>query len=369
METDKNTAEYFSSYEDLEIHKLMLEDRPRTLAYQKAILNNKSYFRNKIVMDVGSGTGIISLFCAQAGARKVYAVEASNLAILAKEVVKENGFDEVIEVIHDKVENVNLPGDLKVDILVSEWMGFYLLHEGMLDSVLAARDKFLKKSGAMFPESATMYVAPCSLPSLYEKWDNIYGVSMRTFGECLRKNKGNKPEILTVKREDLLGTEVALCWINLKEDKPYNLDSFTIKHVVGANKTGFYQGLCVWFKCGFPELLDNKNTVVLDTSPDGEMTHWKQTVIVLPQSHEVEVGQPIAFQLDIKRDMSNRRRYNLEMTILDPEAVDHPLPCTCHMTKCILIRAFMEQSTHGEMEIYPKFEENILKDDEIDDED
>lgn len=76
----------------------MLEDEPRTLAYKNAILNNKEYFKDKIVMDVGCGTGILSIFCAQAGAKKVFAVEASNLANLAKEIVKENNFENVIEV-------------------------------------------------------------------------------------------------------------------------------------------------------------------------------------------------------------------------------------------------------------------------------
>lgn len=76
----------------------MLDDHPRTDAYRKAILENKSYFKDKIVMDVGCGTGILSIFCAQAGAKKVYAVEASKLANLAKEVIKENKFEEIIEV-------------------------------------------------------------------------------------------------------------------------------------------------------------------------------------------------------------------------------------------------------------------------------
>ena len=52
-----------------------------------------------------------------------------------------------------------------VDVVVSEWMGFYLLHESMLDSVLHARDRFLRKDGAgvMLPSHATIYTAPCSL--------------------------------------------------------------------------------------------------------------------------------------------------------------------------------------------------------------
>lgn len=62
---------------------------------------------------------------------------------------------------HDRIENVTLPGNIKADIIISEWMGFYLLHEGMLDSVIWARDHLLNAGGLLFPESATIYSAPC----------------------------------------------------------------------------------------------------------------------------------------------------------------------------------------------------------------
>lgn len=76
----------------------MLEDKPRVLAYKDAILKNREYFKDKVVMDVGCGTGILSIFCAQAGAKKVYAVEASNVAGLAKDIILSNNFQNVIEV-------------------------------------------------------------------------------------------------------------------------------------------------------------------------------------------------------------------------------------------------------------------------------
>ncbi|XP_075981313.1 arginine methyltransferase 8 [Anticarsia gemmatalis] len=370
MEIDSVQNEYFSSYEDLEIHRLMLEDEPRTLAYKNAILNNKSYFKDKIVMDVGCGTGILSIFCAQAGAKKVYAVEASNLAILAKEIIKENNFENVIEVIHSKVEDVILPNYSKVDILVSEWMGFYLMHEGMLDSVLIARDKFLKEDGLMFPESAAVYIAPCSVPSLYQKWNNIYGVKMSSFSKELRSSKGNKPEVLTLQPEDLLGEEVILCWLNMKETTLEDIESLSIQHVVGASKSGNYQGLCIWFECNFPESSDEggDRRVVLDTSPKSAPTHWKQTVIVFPQEQDVEEGEPIAFQLDMNRDQLNGRRYNLQMTMLDPEAIEHPQPCSCHMTKCILVKTFLKQHTDHVLSQQTD-NKTVLQDEPIDEDD
>lgn len=72
-----------------------------------------------------------------------------------------NNFFIYNQVLQCPVEKVTLPVNVKVDAIVSEWMGFYLLHEGMLDSVIFARDNFLKEDGKMFPEHAYLYVAPC----------------------------------------------------------------------------------------------------------------------------------------------------------------------------------------------------------------
>ncbi|CAH2243012.1 probable protein arginine N-methyltransferase 6.1 [Pararge aegeria] len=361
MEMNVTQGDYFTSYEDLEIHRLMLEDEPRTDTYRRAILGNKNYFKDKVVMDVGCGTGILSIFCAQAGAKKVYAIEASNLVKLAKEIVKENNFEDIIEVIHSKVEDATLPGDLKVDAIVSEWMGFYLLHEGMLDSVLVARDKFLKEGGEMFPESAVIYVAPCSVPQLYNKWTNFYGVSLSTFAKQLRASKSSKPEIMQISQENLLGAEIAMAWINLREDTVNDLNCYSIQHVVGASKTGQYQGLCVWFECNFPEL-SSGSRVVLSTGPEAKLTHWKQTVILLPEEQNVDEQEPIAFLLDMNRDKNSSRRYNLELTLLDPQEVEHPVPCTCDMTKCILIKVVMSQHTEHAMQ-----QNGIIEDDPLDD--
>ena len=57
-----------------------------------------------------------------------------------------------------KIEEVDIPVD-EVDIIISEWMGYYLLYESMLDSVLWARDRYLKANGKMLPDKATMYIA------------------------------------------------------------------------------------------------------------------------------------------------------------------------------------------------------------------
>ena len=151
---------YFDSYAHFGIHEEMLKDEVRTKTYMNSIIQNKHLFKDKIVMDVGCGTGILSMFAAKAGAKQVIGVECSSIIHQAKKIIDANGFSEQITLLHGKVEEVELPeGIEKVDIIISEWMGYFLLYESMLDTVLVARDKFLKKGGLLFPDKATLYIA------------------------------------------------------------------------------------------------------------------------------------------------------------------------------------------------------------------
>lgn len=339
---------YFDSYEDLEIHELMLTDKPRQDAYRNAIIGNKDLFTGKIVLDVGSGTGILSIFCAQAGAKKVYAVEASKIARLSRDIIKENGYENTIEVFECKVEDFQLPaGSEKVDIIVSEWMGFYLLHEGMLDSVIVARDRFLKPNGLMFPETASILVAPCSVPSRFDVFENLSGVSLKRFGSALRKHKSNKPEIINVTAGDLLHEGHIMAWLDLKEVTVEDLSSFDMKEVIVVQKSGRLQGVCLWFDCTFPNGDSSQlmNEVVLSTSPSSPSTHWKQSVILLPEEacEDVEKQDPVAFSLSMTRSSDHHRRYNLQLTLLDAEKEEHALPCDCVLTKCILMKAHLQK--------------------------
>jgi len=151
-------SNYFSAYGFLYNQKEMLEDPHRMASYYNAILGNKACFKDKVVLDVGTGSGILAVWAAQAGAKKVYAVEATYMAKHAEKTAVANGFGDVIDVIQATMEEAELPE--KVDIIVSEWMGYFLLRESMLDSVIIARDKWLKPDGAMYPSHATLYVAP-----------------------------------------------------------------------------------------------------------------------------------------------------------------------------------------------------------------
>lgn len=86
----------------------------------------------------------------------------------------------LLSVIQGKVEDITLPDGIeKVDIIVSEWMGYALLYESMLDSVLCARDRFLKPGGVMAPSQCRMMLGLCEATEIYKErigfWNDIYG--------------------------------------------------------------------------------------------------------------------------------------------------------------------------------------------------
>ena len=173
-------------YSLLDIHAVMIQDKVRTSTYANFILTNPTLFRDAVVLDVGCGTGILSLFAAKAGAKRVFAVDASEIAEKAEKIVKANGLANIITVIHGKIEEISLPeGINQVDIIISEWMGYALLYESMLNSVLHARDRFLRPGGVMAPSQCRMMLGLCDGSEIHKDrigfWEDVYGMQYDTF--------------------------------------------------------------------------------------------------------------------------------------------------------------------------------------------
>ena len=142
-------------YAEIEVHRTMICDRVRTEAFRRAI--DAVVRPGDIVLDVGAGSGILSIFAAKAGAARVYAVERTTVAVLAEGLAAANGVAERVQVIHGDVTDLEPPE--QVDVIVSEWLGGFGIDEGMLVPVIAARDRWLKPGGTMIPRSVTAWTA------------------------------------------------------------------------------------------------------------------------------------------------------------------------------------------------------------------
>lgn len=172
-ETDAHTAMlYFDYYSKLANQFNMLQDSVRTNLYHGAVTQNPSDFKKKTVMDVGAGSGILSFFAAQAQAEHVYAVEASSVANGIDVLKKHNPLlGACITTINSTVESIT-DEFLKVDTIISEPIGTFLLNERMIESFLYARDMFLKPNGKLYPNKAKLYIALFSDSTLYQEIQN-----------------------------------------------------------------------------------------------------------------------------------------------------------------------------------------------------
>ena len=163
-------------YAEFEVHRTMICDQVRTGAFRDAI--HAVVRPGDIVLDVGAGSGILSVFAARAGAARVYAVERTSVAVLAQELAAANGVADIVQVIHGDIMDVELPE--RVDVIVSEWLGGFGIDEGMLVPVIAARDRWLKPGGVMIPRSVTAWAGLAHDRYLAETMeflrDNPYGL-------------------------------------------------------------------------------------------------------------------------------------------------------------------------------------------------
>ena len=117
-------------------------------------------------------------FAVRAGAKHVYATDVSNMIDNARKIADVNGMSDRITFLKGRVEDAKLP---QVDIIISEWMGFCLLSEIMLDCLLQARDKYLVPGGLMFPDKCSLYIAGIEdAERLSGKVDCKYELSLRS---------------------------------------------------------------------------------------------------------------------------------------------------------------------------------------------
>ncbi|KRZ07754.1 Histone-arginine methyltransferase CARM1, partial [Trichinella zimbabwensis] len=312
---EASASSYFQFYGCLAQQQNMMQDFIRTSTYQRAVLANLDDFKDKVVLDVGAGSGILSFFAVQAEAKTVYAIEASSMAVHCETLTKSNGYGDRIKVIAEKVENAVLPE--LVDTIISEPMGCMLLNERMLESFVHAR-KFLKPGGKMYPTIGDLHFAPFSDEILYAEtcakanfWaqDHFHGINLSAL-----KNQG----FLEFFRQPIVDT--FHCGILMAQGLKYTIDFSTcaeesfqrieIPFDFEMKRTCFIHGMAFWFDVAF---IGTNTTVWLSTSPSEPLTHWYQV--------RCQIMHPLFCKIDSHLTgtvifVANKRQsYDIELTM------------------------------------------------------
>ncbi|RCV11419.1 hypothetical protein SEVIR_2G191300v4 [Setaria viridis] len=286
----------------------MLKDIVRTKTYQNVITQSSFLIKDKIVLDVGAGTGILSLFCAKAGAKHVYAIECSQMADMAKEIVKTNGYSDVITVIKGKVEEIELPVP-KVDVIISEWMGYFLLFENMLNTVLYARDKWLADDGVVLPDKASLHLTAIEDAEYKEDkiefWNNVYGFDM----SCIKKQAMMEPLVDTVDANQIVTNCQLLKTMDISKMTPGDA-SFTVPFKLTAERNDYIHALVAYFNVSFTKC---HKLMGFSTGPRSKATHWKQTVLYLEDVITICEGETLTGSMTVTPNKKNPRDIDIKL--------------------------------------------------------
>ena len=278
-------------YAEFEVHRTMICDRVRTEAFRRAI---ETVVRpGDVVLDVGAGSGILSVFAARAGARRVYAVERTEIAVVAQELALANGVAEVVQVIHGDVLDIELPE--RVDVIVSEWLGGFGIDEGMLVPVIAARDRWLKPGGVMIPGTVTAWTALVHDRYLAETveflQDNPYGLRFDDLIEQTVNEIFYSGSFRHLAADDLR-SEASQLWTT--DAERITLEQAQAAHeaepLLVVSDHGRANALALWFGA---ELAPG---VSLSIGPGDPPTHWGMTTAPLRAPGRAQPGHGGAVQ-------------------------------------------------------------------------
>jgi type I protein arginine methyltransferase len=277
------------AYSKLAIHRWMLQDEIRNEAYRRAIA--QTVRPGHVVLDMGAGTGFLSILAAQAGARKVYAVERTSIAGVARRMVKRNGMEDRVDVLQANLEDVDLPE--KVDVIVSEWMGGLGVDENMLAPLVMARDRWLNRGGTIIPERVTAFLAPAWIASLAEDWQHWrtrpHGVDMSVVAELcaddpLMFHGPVAPTDLLARPQQLWTHDAYRCSLG-EADR-----SFESKLAFESERAGKLTNLVAWFHA---ELCRGQS---LTNAVGAPRTHWGRLVYPLADAIDVRAGERIGVE-------------------------------------------------------------------------
>lgn len=273
-------------FSSLNVQKNMLQDRTRIERFKDTIF--RKVRKGDVVVDLGTGTGILAIYAAQAGAKKVYAIEETDVADVAKTVIESNGFSEAITVLKANSSQVILPE--AADVLIAEVVGHFLFEEGIVEAISGARDSLLKPGGIIMPMRSTVFLAPVELNPEFTEI-SYWGEWKDPDLSVIRKKAANSAYVETVRPENLLAEPAEIFDVNFETATPA---AMTQEVEFRCNRDGRLCGLAGWFRLW----LDGETSI--STSPSEPATHWQQCVFPLESPVNIVQGDVVYSTVSIE---------------------------------------------------------------------
>jgi protein arginine N-methyltransferase 1 len=221
-------------------HRHYLLDQVRLNAFRRAI--QESVKPGSIVVDLGSGTGILGLLACQAGAKRVYSIEESSLIELAREICQANGYADRIHFIKGLSTRVDLPEP--ADVILADQIGHFGFEAGLFDYFSDASRRFLKPSGVTIPQRITFCLAPVEHELLWDQVEFWNRSPMGFDARPARSIAANTGYPVKLAPEQLLGPSVEALSVDPSRSGSQPLH-FTCTLTV--NRTGTLHGVGCWF--------------------------------------------------------------------------------------------------------------------------
>ena len=264
-------------------HLPMINDDERNDAYQAALERNVK--EGDLVLEIGTGSGIVSMMAARAGAGKVVTCEVlPAIAMLAKDVIARNKYDDRITVVAKKSTQLKVGEDLpeKADVFVSELLNVGLLAPNMISIIRHARENLVKPEGRIIPQAAQVYGAllQCDHLARINPVGEIAGFDMSPMDRMRSPGYAQidlaaDPHARLSEDFEVFGFDLRT---NLNESGKRLLD-------IMATSPGLCHGIAFWFD------LVMDDDAVYHSASRARTNHWKQAMHFFPKPVSVRPGQ------------------------------------------------------------------------------
>lgn len=305
-------------------HLSMLVDNVRTGSYRQAI--SQVVRSGDVVVDIGCGSGILSLLACRSGARHVYAIENEAVIEIAKLVAAKNGLQNRVTFFNDVSFHVELPE--RADVIVTETMGTFGFEEGILGSLTDARDRFLKEGGRLIPHSVELFLVPVELPQFYEHVIDFWVTGCQGLDfSPVRELTVNNFHPLKLHEGTFLSEPARVERVVFADTKHTEIDT---KGSLFATRRGRVHGLAGWFNA---ELMQG---LTVSNGPGDRASHWGLAFFPIDRPVRVDRGNRILAEISSsgngefwnwRIDVNGHRfEQSTRRGTLDSTASRHPRP-------------------------------------------